>query len=400
MARFIKKFIAAALTAAALIATLTACGGNTKISDARQNIAIVYSNTASSAHLDPEAIRDELQTACIAGSEYGTYFNVISLEGEPRSAYNMTIKPDEKQLSASRKKKNAAKLTDEVMNAISGIRPLTEEQDPLEAMRIAAAAIRDREGEKTIYFFADGISTVEKWNMSKYTNGIVNSVSNVDELIAVLQEQQLIPDLTDMQVVLLGVGKVSGEQETLTDSDIDTLKTLWIKIVEAGGGTASMLSADPIETDTAALPLVSTVPVKEGKVVIDFEFDENNISFISNTAELKDKTAAEAALTEVADQLKKNPTCCVLVLGTTATGQSKERCMELSQQRAETVCELLTGMGVSSSQFIAKGGGYSTEGYHVKDIDEATGNLIEEKAKENRKVYIMDVETAREKELM
>ena len=76
-----------------------------------------------------------------------------------------------------------------------------------------------------------------------------------------------------------------------------------------------------------------------------------------------------------------------MICGTTATGNASF-CKALSQDRAETIRDLLVDMGAKKEQISCLGLGCNNP-WHVEDTDK-DGHLIEDNAKQNRTVYILD----------
>ena len=143
--------------------------------------------------------------------------------------------------------------------------------------------------------------------------------------------------------------------------------------------------------ETPVTPAETTVTPVIDEVV---RFDETSIKFKSNTAELADKDKAAAALKPIGEILKNNPDLTVYLAGMTASvgGDGKQ----LSLERAEAVKSLLLDMGANEEQISCVGLGRAENFLRVKDLDN-DGNLIEQKAKLNRAVFLFgsDSDTAK-----
>ena len=103
----------------------------------------------------------------------------------------------------------------------------------------------------------------------------------------------------------------------------------------------------------------------------------------------EDEEQDKKAIGNVAQTLLDHPQNSVYVVGCTASATGKEDfCQTLSAARASAVVELLKNFGVPAEQMKAVGMG-SRAPWHVPDLD-ASGHQIEEYAKQNRCVVILD----------
>ncbi|MBR2520890.1 MAG: OmpA family protein [Oscillospiraceae bacterium] len=93
-----------------------------------------------------------------------------------------------------------------------------------------------------------------------------------------------------------------------------------------------------------------------------FELNETQVRFVADEAIFVDADAAASVLSNVAEIILAHPGQPILLAGTTAHGQSQERCVDLSFRRAEAVKELLTEQfSVPADQLLTVGLGFEND---------------------------------------
>ncbi len=107
------------------------------------------------------------------------------------------------------------------------------------------------------------------------------------------------------------------------------------------------------ENRPAPPPPAEALSQPGGRVVLS----ENQIHF--ETGQYAVPPGAEAALTEIAEMLKANPSWKVRIEGFTDNVGGREANRRLSEQRAQAVMDWLAGRGVDRSQMTARGYGES-----------------------------------------
>ena len=123
-----------------------------------------------------------------------------------------------------------------------------------------------------------------------------------------------------------------------------------------------------------------------------FILDEYSIQFHPNEAKLLTEPSEFLLLVDdLITYMKEHKEYTILLCGSTATGKSQESCMELSKMRAEKIKELLLDTGILEKQIVTVGLGFEHD-FHSNDLDE-NGQLIEEQAKKNRAVIILEYDT-------
>lgn len=104
------------------------------------------------------------------------------------------------------------------------------------------------------------------------------------------------------------------------------------------------------------------------------------------------------ALAKVTEYLKKNPSQCILLVGTTAgVFNRRQYCLDLSKKRVNAVRDCLVKQGISSDRIETLGVGFESKWYiddHLPD-----GTLDETIAPMNRTVKVLLADSSEAKAL-
>ncbi|MBR5641507.1 MAG: OmpA family protein [Firmicutes bacterium] len=132
-----------------------------------------------------------------------------------------------------------------------------------------------------------------------------------------------------------------------------------------------------------------------------FELNETQVRFVADEATFIDKAAAKAALAPVAEVILAHPGSSILLAGTTATFGDQVACVKLSNARAEAVKNMLVNeFGVPADQLKTVGLGYEDDPFERgRDRDE-NGGFVRTEAAKNRRVVVLDAESALAKEVL
>lgn len=134
---------------------------------------------------------------------------------------------------------------------------------------------------------------------------------------------------------------------------------------------------------------------------VPFELNESQVMFKANTAEFIYPEEVKAALQPVAEVILAHPEHPILLAGTTAAVGSQEKCMILSQGRAEAVKKMLVDeFGVPAGQLLTKGLGYEADPFERGKDHDSKGKFIETEGAKNRRVVVLDAETPVAKEIL
>lgn len=370
------------------------------------------------------SLTDSIYDSCYT---YGTVTIVVA-DGEPYLAADYTVKKPKANVDNSKRKMLAEKNTATIIKKISSYTAKTPELDTLSALALAADKLNASDCSVKKIILNDSCLS---------TTGLLNFASSqlIEEdpanIVKQLEDRKSLPNLSGVNLEVIGLGQTSGDQTALTTALKAQLTAIWQAILSSSGATVT-INTTPLKATTESeqsLPAVSTITVIKDSLTLTVptyveetsveettpteetpvtpietpvtpfieevvRFDETSVKFKSNTAELADKDKATAALKPIGEILKNNPDLTVYLAGMTAStgGDGKQ----LSLERAKTVKSLLLDMGAKEKQVSCVGLGRTENFLRVNDLD-SDGNLVENKAKLNRAVFLFgsDSETAK-----
>lgn len=137
-----------------------------------------------------------------------------------------------------------------------------------------------------------------------------------DIVVDKLEQLHSLPDLEGVEVLWIGLGCVSGEQQVIPDSYRFNLETLWRTIIERSGGNITFDSTPVTGEESEGLPHVSVVEFPSDDLGLNtvsvtdtsvYKLDEGTCKFIGDKAELVDVEAARKAVEPFVEHLKSNP---------------------------------------------------------------------------------------------
>ncbi len=419
-----KKFVRVmAILFTVWMLTLTACGGNSR------GAANPSATSKTREAANPSETSEEIHGAIIIGSHdnapkvnlgliEGPIYDIclscgsvtlICDDGAPYS-YVIDIPKQTKGLSKSKYMSIANEQTREILEIASQMIAKTEQVNTLKAVQLGARSLNSAEAEeentKVVRKMVILDSCLSTTGALDFTKSRLNGIS-AENIVDQLRDLGELPDLSMIdELTVFSCGDTAGKQTTLTQANQETLKNVWNTIFEASGISASMKDNLPLDAvyDTDTLPAVTTVAVEQNSVDITsaedagdqlrkgvvISFDETSIAFKPGTAELADPAAAQRSLEYVVGFLNSYPDYELLVCGTTACWGGEPYCLELSEKRADAICSLLVGSGISENRLRATGVGYSFSDFYTYD-QTPSGELDETIAPINRTVKIMDL---------
>ena len=301
--------------------------------------------------------------------------------------------------------KIAQEYTNQIIGTMTQIKAQTLEADILKALDLARRSFSsvDSRGIKHIVVLDSGLSTAGVFNLAD-TNFLA---ADNKEVINWLTALQAIPDFTDINISWYGLGDTAPPQQELSSIQKANLRNLWNEIIVIGGGTVTFCDTiQGVEADAADYPRVSLVNAdspkpptfKTSAIVEPIFFSEEKVHFVGDKAIYVNESAAEAAIKPTAEYLIEQPGFTVLLVGATAGNSSNAFTYQLSRERANKVKETLVKFGVPADRIITLGLAAS-DPWHIHDVD-SRGNLIEDIARNNRKVVLLDARSDLAKELL
>lgn len=397
-----KKIISVVLV---LTLSLTLCGAlsacTTTTNSVNESLALSFvlgvRRNFPGISSNAQSIYDSVLEVC---TNYGEVSYAV-VEGTPEQTKTITLEKSDKNLSDAKIKEIAKRNANDIVNGFASLKAETPEVDTLQTIRLSANALKASTiDNKKLVVYDNGLCTTGLLSQLKYNV----LATDPDIVVDKLEQLHSLPDLEGVEVLWIGLGCVSGEQQVIPDSYRFNLETLWRTIIERSGGNITFDSTPVAGEESEGLPHVSvvefpfddlglnTVSVTDTSV---YKLDEGTCKFIGDKAELVDVEAARKAVEPFVEHLKSNPDEKILIAGTTAKVGNGDG-VELSYQRTQTVKKMLIDSGVKEEQIECIGLGCTDNCLRVEDHN-ADGTLNEAMAAQNRAIYIIfaDSSTAR-----
>ena len=335
-----------------------------------------------------DTFSDAVYLAC---RTYGE-INLIVSEGAPEIVSNIKLSKPDKNIDAKKHDELARTNAGAVYQLLPTLKAKTAEVDLLKSISLAADVLASAStARRQLFIYDSGLCTAGL--LSQLADDYISA--DPEELADKLDEINAFPDLEGVTVYWQGLGCTAGEQNALPDSVKAKLETMWRVILERAGAQVIFDKMPVSGAEGASLPAVTALHFEADKIVLSentvLKFDEETFKFKPDSAEFVSADTVSATLKPIAQQLISQPQLKIYIAGTTATvGVTEETPVtgvELSLERAEACKALLVAMGASEEQIICKGLGSADNHLRTDDIDD-NGNLIEEKAAQNRAIYI------------
>lgn len=397
-----KKIIALVLALILVGATFTGCSGKVSNEETSNTVYIVGRH----ANAQPPAINNStIESSVQSAIDNNTLLSVIELDGNPtvekdnRFTFNL-----KKNVSSTIKKKYLLKMTNKVIECFDNLTPKVAEVDILKAIEIAANELNSSDANtdyaKHIVVYSTGVQTTGLIDMTKFN--ILSSKETVNEVVEQLSAKQVLPNLDGITIDWYNLNQVSGEQKELTAGMKANNEYLWGTLIAKAGGKVDFKSDNATADNRKNYDVgVSVVPVTEDSLNVEeynkdssVVFTTDEIAFKSDSVEFVDEEQASQAVTKIINYMIYNKDYNLLLAASTATVPPQNKCESFSKKRAEAVKSLIVSRSdnqIDSSRITTIGMGYENP-YHVSDTSK-NGSLIEEKAKQNRAVYAMNIDS-------
>lgn len=370
--------------------------GNDQISLA---VVVGAHSNAPNISVENETIKNAIYNSCYT---YG-HVAFLTVDGNPQVSYQTSIPKPETGMAETKKKSIASDCTSQLFGVLSNLQPEMPEVDTLAAIRLAAMTLNSvsDNSDKQLIIMDSGLSTTGYLN---FTTGLLSM--EPEYVVESLKNSNAIPDLSDITITWMYIGQTASPQSELSETQKVRLQKIWQTVLTEAGATTVTFTTDVASGNTEHIyPDVTVVDVEARELDIETEATTTEISepletvvltaaqveFVGDTADFVDRNKALESIQSVANQLLRHPNNRVYVIGTTATG-GEEYCMELSSARAQAVTNELINCGVPEEQLIPIGLGFNDH-WHIRDLD-GDGKQVEELASQNRKVLIVDVNSA------
>jgi OOP family OmpA-OmpF porin len=328
-----------------------------------------------------------MQTAVEQAVQQGSAVGVVDVDGAPRLTTPGSA--DTQGMNSEAAQQFEISFLDAVTSKIQDTRATSPHADVLDALNVAAGAIRSACSHGGTIFLEDsGLQDVQPLDFA--TRGLLTALP--PDVVSFLRSEHEIPNLDGITVVLVGVGDTAPPQQPLAIGQQTHLRAIWSAIITAGGGR---VETDPSPRDDPApsdVPPVDLIPVPSlaswpGAHEPSFTLpDTGPVGFQPNKANFRDPSAARAALGILAQYLLENPAARIELTGTTARWGGDAWDETLSSQRANTVKAALISLGVGAAQVLAHGVGWRSPCYEPDGGP--AGPMLESQAEHNRSVIV------------
>ncbi len=315
--------------------------------------------------------------------------HVVTVQGTPSVADEVTFRAlggteaGNRQVTRSNLRKVASAIVTQ---------PTSDGADYLGALLLAADKARASGGRHPlVVLIGSGLSDTGAWDLT--VPGMLGA--DAAEVVAALGADYPPDRLAGVDVLLSGIGWTTAPQEPLSDAQRNAERALWSGVVTALGGRVFVdvepFTAGPVTTSHTVRPVELVEPAAPvvacaaQEIVLD---QTSAVSFVANSTDLVDPTAAAGALDALARRLLDDPTTTAVVRGTTANVGDPAAQTELGLARARAIVDRLVGAGVPASQFTEVVGVGSDFPEYVMPDRDASGALLPGAASLNRSVRI------------
>ena len=332
-----------------------------------------------------------LQASMTRSVESGGSVSITRVDGSPECVYYNIFDGVPSGGTSNQKEAYINEQLQSVYAAIGNVRAEVEEADVLSAITLAVRQLNSVESGQRVLFVYD--SMLQTCGVLPFQNtNLLDDPSS--EIMENIRSQKLLPDMSDIEVHILGAGDTRPPQKELNEQNRTNLMSVWETIFSAAGARSVSFHSNISvgNTELEDLPAVSVVPVKDESLFEDIALTEDVLSFKANSSAYLDEDKAEATLRDIAGRIMGSNEE-VYVIGTAASGGTEECSgVTLSLERANAVKSTLEELGVTKIK--AFGLGYD-ERLCIKDVDENGFN--EALGKRNRTVYIVSANSEKAK---
>lgn len=294
-------------------------------------------------------------------------------------------------------------LTEKINNA----KPNQEEVDILNGLYMAEKHLTKSKADcKKLLIFSTGIPTSGYINFADNTNIMECSDEEFDSIMKEFKTKNYLPNLIGIEIQWFNICETSNPQMSPTRANAVKIENLWREILKNCGVDENNITFDYSLPDSNnsvnkdKYPFVT--PVTFENEILVWCFTDETVQFNPDEATFLNEELVHKTLKPYAQRICKTTGKKFIIVGSTATYGDKDECLKLSLDRAKAVKEVLCKYGVSSDSLLTYGIGQKTIGENLtnKVQDVKNGQFLEEKAKLNRKVMVVDTATTLGKQLL
>lgn len=367
-----------------------------------QALSVVVNATSVFPQINAVSFKEEVYNCLYS---YGEVSSIIC-DGQPSLALHVRNEQGSVNIDNAKREMITEAYTTDLLKALNAQVAEQEQVNTLGAIHMAADTLHGSKMPKqTLLIVSSGLDTAGALNFSQSNLLDADPAWIVEQLVSL----NSVPDLSGIDVIVMGLGQTAGDQPSLDNFNRGKLEGIWTAILKAGNPNSLTIDPTPLPATAPSddLPFCSTVavisagiqvvdsPAPEADVLDDstvIRVDERVVRFESDKARFADPSAAYAELAPAAELLMSHPEVEIILAGTTASVGGDG--IDLSLARAEAVKSVLTDLGVNPAQLKCIGLGRTPNNpLRVNDLDE-NGCLIEEKAKLNRAVFLFRADSS------
>lgn len=386
MSRRIARAMLAVAGTAALCAGLAACASPTAAGQAcdqsqKRNLGVVAGSTANAPQA---ALPDSAKSQVEAVGKSNGSVTVVVPSGSPQVMGTTSIGSTAQDAIVCENDQRS-KLA-QITGYIDGLKAQSPQVDFLGAIDQAARNLGTN--PMGVLVVGSGLQTVDPLDFAG--SGLL--YADPAQVVADLRSRNLLPtDLKGVTVYWSGMGDTAGDQQPLTIPARSNLSAIWTAIVQAAGGTLSLLPEPASGAAAPGLPAVTPVPVDAVATKTDWTrpivIRNSDLHFVKDTATFADPDAAQQVLAGLAPAIEQNGQT-VTVTGTASKDQATDNTTDtaLSLSRADAVKASLVTLGVPAQLLTTAGVGYQWCGW-TSETD-ASGAYSDALAEQNRSVIL------------
>ncbi len=376
------KRLTATVAATVAVAALAACAGPGPV-DPTTALVVVGGTRSNSAAGDWPAVLDPFLAQ---DRPAGRSWAFVTADGRPSVA--VTVPLGGVALNDLTASAEQAAQRDQLERHLSGLRADDPESDVLGALDLAARLLAGSPGPRRVVVLDSLLQTTGALRFPDHGGALLDAdpAAVADDLAA----GAALPDLTGVEVVLVGAGDTIAPQDALPPPVRGALVRLWTAVLERAGATVTVDPVPPPSHTGPPLPAVTPVPVAapvpvRGTAQGPVPLRDGTVGFVPDRAEFRDPDQAAAVLAPFAERLLADGGRALLT-GTTSSAGTPDGRRALSVDRASAVAGLLAAAGVPGDRIEVRGLGADFPGF-VPDRD-ATGRLDPVLAALNRQVIV------------
>lgn len=342
-----------------MMVLMTSCGSE----KTAHETWILVSKCSNQAEIDMSKVKERLIDDCRVGNNK---VYLMSVEGTPVITHTYSIPEQSVLLLPSQKRKNAESYASEILSDVSEIIPSTPEVDYGMALYTVGKSA-DKNAAVDIYIIGSGLSSTGPLDF--------HVGFEPEKVLKQVRKNDAVPDFANNveQVYFTGLAQVDDPQKEITPTAINAMEEIYRSLFTEAGVDPESVTIElggklSSNNKGKSRPSVSVIDVPSVFSNVNILNDEVFGSFIPDTSEFIDESKAKSTAFSLAEQINSQSTDYI-VAGFTAGDSDNKECLELSQKRANAVCDLLIQAGVSKERLtpLGCGAGYKCD-YTVRGL--------------------------------